>query len=67
MKMATLLTYGLLLAVTHDLGAQEPKERLTLKGHPHGVETVLFSHDGKIVATVSAHDRTVKLWELSNS
>jgi WD40 repeat protein len=62
MKMVTLLTYGALLAATHAVAAQEVKKRVALKGHTEMVESVSFSHDGKIAASAS-WDGTVKRWD----
>jgi WD40 repeat protein len=66
MKIFTLLTCGLLLAVMSGLGPQEPKERLIIKGEtgpthaPYQFMNVVFSHDGKLIATVGGG---IKVWD----
>ncbi|MEV2198270.1 helix-turn-helix domain-containing protein [Streptomyces phaeochromogenes] len=39
--------------------------RTTLTGHTHGVTSVTFSPDGRLLATASSEDRTVRLWDTS--
>ena len=41
------------------------QELLTLKGHTDGVKCVVFSPDGKQLASTST-DRTVKVWDAEN-
>ncbi len=66
MKFSTLLTCGLFLSVTPGLGAQQPKERLIIKGEmgptraPYQFMNVVFSHDGKLIATVGGG---IKVWD----
>jgi WD40 repeat protein len=69
MKVSPLLICGIFLAATSGLGAQEPKERLILKGEmrpehaPYQFMDVLFSHDGKLIATVGGG---IKVWDASS-
>ena len=65
--MTRYLTTILLVGVTFDTGSrccgQEPKLRATLKGHIHFVHSVVFSPDGRMLASGS-FDSTIKLWEV---
>ena len=51
----------LLLAAGSSTLAQEPKLRHTLNGHAHGIGSMAFSPDGKILASGSDGE-TIKLW-----
>jgi WD40 repeat protein len=53
--------HGLMLS---PLSAQEPKLRATLKGHTKSVFSVVYSPDGKTLASGS-YDHTIKLWEVA--
>jgi len=46
------------------LSAQEPKLRGTLQGHTATVTSVVFSADGKTLASAS-HDGTLRLWDVT--
>jgi WD40 repeat protein len=46
------------------MSAQEPKLRITLKGHTAFVWSLAFSPDGKTLASGSA-DKTIKLWDVA--
>jgi WD40 repeat protein len=46
--------------------AQEPKEWTTLIGHTANVPNLVFSADGKMLASCS-WDATIRLWEVASS
>src|SRR5262249_12861600 len=52
------------LVASSPLSAQQPKLRAILEGHKGYVESVVFSSDGKLLASGSADD-TVKLWDVA--
>src|SRR5208282_2748410 len=52
------------MAVISPLSAQEPKLQDTLKGHTEYVLSVVFSPDGKTLASGSL-DNTIKLWDVA--
>ena len=52
------------LALSPSLVAEEPKLRQTLTEHAHEVTTVVFSPDGKTLASGS-WDQTAKLWDMA--
>src|SRR5580700_11134539 len=56
------LSMAFLILQLSPLSAQEAKLRETLKGHKGPINCVVFSPDGKILATGGAN--TVKLWDL---
>src|SRR6516225_8159963 len=66
MRTSILSACVVLLALAPGVGAQAPKERLILKGDteptraPYAFESMLFSHDGKTIATFG---QGMKLWD----
>ena len=63
MKTKTILTVLILSLLTLNVSAQD-FPYISLGGHTDAVRDVVFSSDGKTVASGS-HDRTVRVWEVS--
>jgi WD40 repeat protein len=52
------------LVLCAPLSAEEPKPRAVFEGHTDSVEALVFSPDGKTLASGS-HDHSIKLWDLA--
>ena len=64
MKQVFLPVFLVLVAISQS-GACEPKLRDTLQGHSDGVQPIIFSSDGKILASAGYNDKTIKLWDVA--
>ena len=63
--LAAVLLAGLVFVASGPCFGQEPALRATLKGHTGYVVSVTFSSDSRMVASGSAYDGTIKLWEVA--
>ena len=47
----------------YDVQLDKPKELMLLTGHQNGVKRVVFSPDGKTIASSGGSDHTIRLWD----
>jgi WD40 repeat protein len=61
----TLATAGILEPLVHLWNVATGKESGRLKGHTRGVQTILYSHDGRLLVSAGA-DHVVKFWDAAS-
>ena len=56
-KQPTVTVYSV-----EDMGEQQPEIKWVLKGHKHGIDSIVFSPNGKYLVSLSNRDGSMFIW-----